>query len=73
MKVPYGLCCLDDNTIKVLTMVLSVEQKLSEKLTMFNTCGQGDIPYKLNQIMDYGYYHKGSLKDGHCKVGIQCI
>jgi hypothetical protein len=34
--VAYGV--LDNNTIKSLTCVLIVEQKLSEKLTRINTC-----------------------------------
>jgi hypothetical protein len=55
VRVPCGFWCLDDNTIKGLTKVLSVEQELIENLTMFNTSGQGDISYKLSQIKDYIY------------------
>jgi hypothetical protein len=55
VRVPCGFWCLDDNTIKGLTKVLSVEQELIENLTMFNTSGQGYISYKLSQIKDYRY------------------
>jgi hypothetical protein len=39
-KLSCGFWCLDDNSIKGLTSVLSVEQVLNEKLTGFNTSEQ---------------------------------
>lgn len=48
LKVPSGFWCLDDNIIKELTSLLSVEQELSEKLVEFNKGDQADTPYKLS-------------------------
>jgi hypothetical protein len=42
-RVPCGFWCLDDNIIKGLTEMLSVEHELSEELIMFNTKDQSDI------------------------------
>jgi hypothetical protein len=39
-KLSCGFWCLDDNSIKGLTSVLSVEQVLNVKLTGFNTSEQ---------------------------------
>jgi hypothetical protein len=55
-SIPHWFWCLNDNTIKGLIRVLSIEQELSEKLARFNIRSQGDIPYKLIQNMDYGYH-----------------
>jgi hypothetical protein len=49
MKVPYGFWCLNDNTIKGLTRVLSVEQKLNEKL-LHGSAQEVKVVFHLSQV-----------------------
>jgi hypothetical protein len=66
--VAYGV--LDNNTIKSLTCVLIVEQKLSEKLTRINTCRK---VWWSNRLSDYGLWtSQVKMKDGHLLSGTQC-
>ena len=56
-----GLGVLDDNTIKDLTRVLSVEHVLREKSKRFNNKDKSDCPHKLNSqwIVDITSKYEG--------------